>query len=62
MDMHGMDWMMGGMGLFSLLLLVLLVLGVAALVKYLVNDSTQNERRPFYVPDHSAAYRLRSGG
>ena len=35
MDKHGMDWMMGGMGLFGLLLLVLLVLGVAALVKYL---------------------------
>jgi hypothetical protein len=36
MDMHGMGWMMmGGVGLFGLLLLVLLVLGVAALVKYL---------------------------
>lgn len=35
MDMHGMSWMMGGMSLFGLLLLVLLVLGVAALVKYL---------------------------
>jgi hypothetical protein len=34
MDMHGMEWMMGGMGLFGLLLL--LVLGVAALVKYLL--------------------------
>lgn len=36
MDMHGMDWMMGGMGLFGMLLLVLLVLGVATLVKYLL--------------------------
>ena len=35
MDMHEMNWMMGGMSLFGLLLLVLLVLGVAALVKYL---------------------------
>ena len=35
MDIHGMSWMMGGMSLFGLLLLVLLVLGVAALVKYL---------------------------
>ena len=30
-----MDHMMWGMGLFGLLLLVLLVLGAAALVKYL---------------------------
>ena len=33
--MDGMGWMMGGMGLASLLLIVLLVLGIAALVKYL---------------------------
>jgi hypothetical protein len=31
----GMGWMMAGMGLFWLLVLVLLVLGIAALVKYL---------------------------
>ena len=31
----GMGW---GMGLFGLLILVLLVLGVAALVKYLFSD------------------------
>jgi hypothetical protein len=35
MDMDGMGWMMGGMELFGLLLLILLVLGIAALVKYL---------------------------
>lgn len=34
-DMEGMGWMMGGMGLVWLLLLVLLVLGIAALIKYL---------------------------
>ena len=33
--MEGMGWMMGGMGLVSLLLIVLLVLGIAALAKYL---------------------------
>jgi len=33
--MEGMDWMMGGMSLFGLMLLVLLVLGIAALIKYL---------------------------
>lgn len=35
MEIHGMSWMSGGMGLFGLLLFVLLVLGVAALVTYL---------------------------
>jgi hypothetical protein len=30
-----MSWMMGGMGLFWLLLIVILVLGIAALIKYL---------------------------
>lgn len=34
--MNGMGWMMtGGMGLITLLVLVVLVLGIAALVKYL---------------------------
>lgn len=33
----GMGWMMTGMGLVWLLILVVLVLGVAALVKYLRN-------------------------
>ena len=33
--MNGMGWMMGGMGLVALLLFVLLLLGIAALVKYL---------------------------
>ena len=33
--MEGMGWMMGGMGLVALLLLVILLLGIAALVKYL---------------------------
>ena len=35
MDMDGMGWMMGGMGLLWLLLLVFLVLGIAAFAKYL---------------------------
>jgi predicted lipid-binding transport protein (Tim44 family) len=34
----GMDGMMWGMGLFGLLVLALIVLGVAALVKYLFFD------------------------
>ncbi|MFC4172858.1 hypothetical protein ACFOYU_12400 [Microvirga sp. GCM10011540] len=33
--MDGMGWMMAGMGLVWLLVVILLVLGVAALVKYL---------------------------
>ena len=33
--MEGMGWMMGGMWLGYVLLIVLLVLGIAALVKYL---------------------------
>ena len=33
--MDGMGWMIGGMALIWLLVAVLLVLGVAALVKYL---------------------------
>ena len=32
--MDHMGWMMGGMGLISLLLIILIVLGIAALVKY----------------------------
>ena len=35
MDMDGMGWMMGGMGLLWLLLLVFLVLGIAAFARYL---------------------------
>jgi hypothetical protein len=36
MDMSGMSiWMMAGMGLFWLLVLVLLVLGIVALIKFL---------------------------
>jgi hypothetical protein len=31
-----MGWMMTGMGLLSILVIIVLVLGVAALVKYLV--------------------------
>jgi hypothetical protein len=34
-DMMGMDGMMWGMGLVGLLVLVILVLGAAALIKYL---------------------------
>lgn len=33
--MEGMGWMMAGMGLVYVLALVLLVLGIAALAKYL---------------------------
>ncbi len=35
MDGMGMGWMMAGMGLVWLLTIVLLILGIAALVKYL---------------------------
>jgi hypothetical protein len=31
-------WMMGGMGLIGLLLVIVLVLGIAALAKYLMSD------------------------
>ncbi len=34
--MDGMGWMMGGMGLLSILGLVAIVLVIAALVKYLL--------------------------
>lgn len=33
--MDGMVWMSGGMGLIGLLVLMVLILGIAALVKYL---------------------------
>jgi hypothetical protein len=36
--MYGLDGMGWGMGLISLLVLVLLILGVAALVKYLMSE------------------------
>jgi len=36
--MNGMEGMGWGMGLFGLLVLVVLVLGVAALTKYLMSD------------------------
>jgi uncharacterized membrane protein len=39
MNANGMGWMMWGMGLFWLLVLALLVLGVMALIKYLRSDS-----------------------
>ena len=32
---EGMGWMMGGMGLFGLLALIVLVLAAAALIRYL---------------------------
>jgi hypothetical protein len=35
--MDGMGWMMGGMGLLWILVLILVVLGIAALVKYLLS-------------------------
>ena len=33
--MHGMGWMMGGMALIWILVLIVLVLTIAALIKYL---------------------------
>ena len=43
MDMQDMGWtMMGGMGLIGLLAIVLLVLGIAALVKYLFLSQKNN--------------------
>jgi hypothetical protein len=36
-QMMGMGWMMSGMGLLALLLLIVLALGIAALVKYLMS-------------------------
>ena len=35
--MDGMGWMMGGMGLIGLLVAAVLVLAIAALVKYLMS-------------------------
>lgn len=35
MNMDGMGWMAGGMGLIALLALIVLLLAIAALVKYL---------------------------
>ncbi len=35
--MDGMGWMMGGMGLIGVLVVIVLVLGAAALIKYLRN-------------------------
>ncbi len=43
MNMQEMGWMMmGGMGLIGILVIVLLVLGIAALVKYLFFGSRKN--------------------
>jgi hypothetical protein len=33
--MHDMGWMGGGMGLIGLLVIAVLILGIAALIKYL---------------------------
>ena len=35
MNVATMGWMMGGMGIIGALLLILIILGIAALVKYL---------------------------
>lgn len=35
MNIEDMGWMMGGMGLISLLLIIVLLLSIGALVKYL---------------------------
>ena len=37
MHMDGMEWMMGGAALLTILLVVLVILGIAALVKYLMS-------------------------
>jgi hypothetical protein len=43
MNMEGMGWMMaGGMGFIGVLVIVLLVLGIAALSKYLFSESRRN--------------------
>jgi hypothetical protein len=43
MNIDGMGWMMtAGMGLIGVLVIVLLVLGIAALVKYLFFESRRN--------------------
>jgi len=43
MNMAGMGWMMTpGMGLIGILAIVLLVLGIAALSKYLFSESRKN--------------------
>ncbi len=43
MNMEGMGWMMaGGMGLIGVPVIVLLVLGIAALGKYLFSESRRN--------------------
>lgn len=44
MGANGMGWMMWGMGLFWLLVLALLVLGAAALIKYLRADRNASPR------------------
>jgi hypothetical protein len=36
-NMEGMGWMMGAMGIVWILVLVFLVLGIAAFVKYLLS-------------------------
>lgn len=38
MNFDGMEWMTGGMGLVGILFVVLLILGIAALVKYLFSS------------------------
>ena len=35
MNMEGMGWIMSGMGLIGILIIVMLILGIAGLVKYL---------------------------
>jgi hypothetical protein len=43
MNMEGMGWMMAaGMGLIGVLVIVLPVLGIAALSKYLFSESRRN--------------------
>ncbi len=43
MNMEGMGWMMtAGIGQIGILVIVLLVLGIAALAKYLFSESRKN--------------------
>ena len=44
MNMENMVWMMGGMGLIGFLVLVLLMFGIAALIKYLFFGKRENTK------------------
>lgn len=44
MNMEGMSWMMGGMGLLAILASIFPALGIAALVRYLFFDKRDQNR------------------